>query len=220
MNFHYIDIENWSRKEWFEHYLNEVRCTYSITVNIDITRLQIARKEQKIKLYPVLIYLLSVVVNKYEEFRIDYDEYTEQGRLGYWDTVHPVYTVFHKDSGTFSSLWTEHDNCFSVFYDRYQKDIAKYGSVERFSPKENVPKNIFSVSIIPWTTFTGFNLNVYTDGSYLRPIFTFGKYFEQDGATLLPLSVQVHHAVCDGFHVSRFIDEFQKLVNDDTLWRD
>jgi chloramphenicol O-acetyltransferase type A len=177
MSFNYIDIENWSRKEWFEHYLNEVRCTYSITINIDITRLQIVRKEEKIKLYPVLIYLLSVVVNKYEEFRIDYDEYTEQGRLGYWDSVHPVYTVFHKDSGTFSSLWTEHDNCFSVFYDRYQKDIAKYGSVERFSPKENVPKNIFSVSSIPWTTFTGFNLNVYTDGSYLRPIFTFGKYF-------------------------------------------
>lgn len=83
-----------------------------------------------------------------------------------------------------------------------------------------MPKNIFSVSSIPWTTFTGFNLNVYTDGSYLRPIFTFGKCFEQDGKTLLPLSVQVHHAVCDGFHVSRFIDDFQKLVNDDTLRRD
>jgi len=125
---------------------------------------------------------------------------------------------FIKIAGLFPAFGQ--NNCFSVFYDRYQKDIAKYGSVERFSLKENVPKNIFSVSIIPWTTFTGFNLNVYTDGSYLRPIFTFGKYFGQDGATLLPLSVQVHHAVCDGFHVSRFIDDFQKLVNDDTLRRD
>lgn len=65
-----------------------------------------------------------------------------------------------------------------------------------------------------------YGINCINISSYLRPIFTFGKYFEQDGKTLLPLSVQVHHAVCDGFHASRFIDEFQKLVNDDTLWRD
>jgi chloramphenicol O-acetyltransferase type A len=61
MSFNYIDIENWSRKEWFEHYLNEVRCTFSITANIDITRLQIVRKEEKIKLYPVLIYLIQLL---------------------------------------------------------------------------------------------------------------------------------------------------------------
>ncbi len=72
---------------------------------------------------------------------------------------------------------------------------------------------------IPWTTFTGFNLNVYGDGTYLRPIFTFGKYFEQEGKTFIPLSVQIHHAVCDAFHVSRLIDEFQDLVNKENYYK-
>ena len=30
---------------------------------------------------------------------------------------------------------------------------------------------------------------------------------------LMPLAIQVHHAVCDGFHVCRFLDELQDLLN-------
>lgn len=210
MIFKYIDMEKWNRREWFEHYLNEVKCTYSMTVNIDITKLQVIRKIQNIKLYPILIFFLSDVVNKYEEFRMDFDEH---GKLGYWNIVHPLYTIFNKENETFSGIWSEYEKSFLTFYNHYQRDVIQYMKIGGFSPKKNIPANHFSVSSIPWTSFTGFNLNVYGDGTYLKPIFTFGRYFEQEGKTLLPLSVQVHHAVCDGFHVSRLIEEFQDLVN-------
>ncbi|SEL39884.1 Chloramphenicol acetyltransferase [Paenibacillus sp. OK003] len=39
MIFNRIDVENWSRKPYFEHYINNLRCTYSMTANIEITRL-------------------------------------------------------------------------------------------------------------------------------------------------------------------------------------
>lgn len=210
MGFNLIDMEKWKRKEWFEHYLNEVRCTYSMTVNIDITNLQVIRKTHNVKLYPILIFFLSEVVNKFEEFRMDFDDY---GKLGYWDIVHPSYTIFNQESETFSSIWTEYEVNFLKFYNLYQRDVKQYMQVGGFAPKNNTPPNHFSISSIPWTSFTGFNLNIYGNGTYLRPIFTFGKHFEQEGKVLLPLSVQVHHAVCDGFHVSRLIEEFQDLVN-------
>ena len=34
MAFNLIDIENWERREFYEHFINEVICTYSITVNL------------------------------------------------------------------------------------------------------------------------------------------------------------------------------------------
>ncbi|MBD1378652.1 CatA-like O-acetyltransferase [Metabacillus arenae] len=37
MKFHLIDIDKWKRKPYFEHYLNQVTCTFSITATIDIT---------------------------------------------------------------------------------------------------------------------------------------------------------------------------------------
>ena len=45
------------------------------------------------------------------------------------------------------------------------------------------------------------------------PIFTMGKYFERDGRRMLPLSIQVHHAVCDGYHVGVFVDKLQDKIN-------
>ncbi len=87
-----------------------------------------------------------------------------------------------------------------------------------FEPKLNESANTFPISCIPWVSFTGFNLNIQDDGTYLTPIFTFGKYFEQNNKTFIPISIQVHHAVCDGYHTSRFINEVQELASDFQTW--
>ena len=67
--------------------------------------------------------------------------------------------------------------------------------------------------MIPWLTFEGFNLNLQRGYDYLTPIFTIGKYYQEDGLIKIPLAMQVHHAVCDGFHICRFINELQELIN-------
>jgi chloramphenicol O-acetyltransferase type A len=89
-----------------------------------------------------------------------------------------------------------------------------FGNNYGMDAKTNTPANIFPISSLPWATFTGFNLSIFIDGSYLLPIFTYGKYFQQDGKYLIPLSIQVQHAVCDGFHVSELISEIQQICND------
>lgn len=88
----------------------------------------------------------------------------------------------------------------------------------RFTPKLNEPTNTFPISSIPWVSSTGFNLNIYNDGTYLVPIFTIGKYFKQDNKILIPMSIQVHHAVCDGCYTSRFINEVQELALNCQTW--
>ena len=69
--------------------------------------------------------------------------------------------------------------------------------------------------MIPWQSFEGFNLNLPKGGDYLLPIFTMGRFHEENGRILLPFAAQVHHAVCDGFHLCRFINELSELVNSD-----
>ena len=34
MAFHKIDLETWPRREYYEHYIHQVVCTYSITVRL------------------------------------------------------------------------------------------------------------------------------------------------------------------------------------------
>jgi len=205
--FKLIDTSSWKRKPYFDHYFNQIRCTYSITVNIDITNVLSFKDRNKVKLYPLLIYVISKAVNKYEEFRTAIND---RGEIGVWETLSPCYTVFHKDSESFSNIWTEWNDDLNLFLSNFEQDSKRFGQIDSIDAKPNTPANVFPISSLPWTTFTGFNLNIFADGTYLLPIFTYGKYFKDGNRYLIPLSIQVHHAVCDGFHVSRLINEIQQ----------
>ncbi|WP_308698632.1 type A chloramphenicol O-acetyltransferase [uncultured Thomasclavelia sp.] len=206
MAFKIIDRENWSRKEYFEHYFSNVPCTYSMTTKLDITKII----ESKKKLYPAMLYYLTTIVNRHVEFRIAFNKDNE---LGVYDEMLPCYTIFHKDTETFSNLWTVYCKDYEEFYKMYENDLRQYGNQKGMFGEPDVPDNCFTVSMIPWVSFEGFNLNLQKGYDYLLPIFTMGKYYEENGRILLPLAIQVHHAVCDGFHLCRFINELQELIN-------
>lgn len=209
-----FDLTTWNRKEHFHHYLNTVSCRYGMTVNLDITLLRAALKKRNYKLYPAVIHLLSHCVNQHKEFRMILDQ---DDQLYYFDLLNPSYTIFHADDETFSSTWTQYDPSFPAFYQNYLDDMQQYGNNHGMlarSPREDC----FDISCLPWATFTEFHLDLPDARRFLLPIFTFGKYFEQEGKILLPLSVQVHHAVCDGFHLCRFVNEFQQLADQCEAW--
>lgn len=208
--FEKIDIDSWQRKPYFDLYFNQMKCTYSVTVNMDITGVIRFKEAEGVKLYPLLISALARSVNNHKEFRTAMDSC---GNIGIWDVLHPCYTIFHKETETFSNIWTEWNGNFETFLKSWSNDIERFGNCFSLHAKLETPENAFPVSSIPWTTFTGFNLNITSDGKYLLPIFTFGRYFEVDGKILIPLSIQVHHAVCDGFHVSRLIKEIQQTFD-------
>ena len=207
MDFIPVNLETYGRKEQYEHYSNAVPCTYSMTVNADITGLKEKADKSGFKFYPALIYVITKAVNGREEFRTC----RKNGVLGYYRALHPAYTVFHRDSETFSSLWTEYREDFYTFCENVERDMEKF-SGKGFMPQGNMPENILNISSIPWKTFTGFNLNLPLGHEFYLPIITAGKYFSDGGKTFIPLSVQVNHAVCDGFHLCRLIDDIEQGV--------
>ena len=102
------------------------------------------------------------------------------------------------------------DSDIRVFY---VTDVSEYSKSTRYAPKEGTPENSFNISMVPWLEFTAVNINVFDDGKFLLPIFTMGKCFERDGRRLLPLAIQAHHAVCDGYHVGLFVEKLQNEIN-------
>ena len=209
MIFNKVDLQTWNRKESYSHYLKDIPCTYSMTVNVDITKLVKIIKENKLNFFPTVLYGISHTVNNHIEFRMDLDE---QKNVGYYSESNPCYSVFHEETETITNVWTKYNADFNIFMQNYKSDMLEYQDNCKISkPLSN--KNCFSVSCIPWTSFTGFNLNLQKGYDYLLPIFTIGKYFDENEKTLLPLSIQVHHAVCDGFHLSRFVKELQAWMD-------
>ena len=91
--------------------------------------------------------------------------------------------------------------------------MAEYGGRPGMHPKADVPANTFPVSMLPWAGFSAFHLHLQEGYRYLAPIFTMGRFHGENGRILLPLAVQAHHGVCDGFHLCRMANELQALLN-------
>ena len=213
MFFKEIDIENWRRKEYYKHFSRNVPCTVSLTTKIDITNI----KRLNLKVYPALIFALTKTVNELEEFRINKNS---NGVLGVYETLYPCYAYLKEGNDLFTNLWSNSIKSYSEFYESYIFDTTKYGDSIKMVGKENIPENSFPISMIPWNNFDGFNLNLKNGYDYYLPIFTFGKFILEDKKCLIPLAIQVHHAVCDGFHLCRFIDRVQEIINDEKTFLD
>ena len=205
MTFTKINRETWPRKEYFDHYFDQVPCTYSAVFKLDITKLRRSGK----KLYPAILHHISTVVNRHREFRMA----CREGEVGFYDLVHPCYTIFHKETETFSSLWTAYTPDCEAFCAAYERDLKRWGDQPGLQSRPDTPENTFPVSMLPWASFEGFHLNLQKGYDYLPPIFTMGRFYEENGKVLMPLAVQVHHAVCDGFHLCRLVNELQDCLN-------
>lgn len=93
MIFHKIDTQTWNRSDSYLHYLHAVPCTYSMTLNLDITAFLVQTKTKEYKFFPALLYAISHTVNKHKEFRMDLDA---ENNVGYYEISNPCFTLKRK----------------------------------------------------------------------------------------------------------------------------
>ncbi|WP_062180676.1 CatA-like O-acetyltransferase [Dysgonomonas macrotermitis] len=213
--FEPIDLDKWERRKYFDYFYHKIKTKYNLTKNIDITRLIEVKEEKGIKIYPTLLYLITRAVNRNKEFRISFNS---EGVLGIWNYVNPAYTIFHDDDKTFSDVWSEYSENFAVFYANILTDMETYKDVKEIKARPDQPANFCLISSLPWLSFDGFGQDTFTESSLLFPFIRFGKYFEQDGRILLPLAVFINHAVADGYHTCKLINDIQYLSDHAEEW--
>lgn len=209
MNYQIINQETWHRKEHFEAFMAQ-GTRFSLTTKLDVTNFYEAIKKREAKFYPAFIHQVTQVVNEFDCFKV---AITEEGQLILWDNLEPNYTISSKVSDNFISVWTKWDVDVEIFQKAYLETVKAYENSKKMAPQLDFPANIVPISMIPWTSFDGFNLSIKHNDNFLGPIITGGKMIEEKEQRLLPVAVQVHHATCDGFHVSRFLTRLQEVLD-------
>ena len=208
MNYTKIDVENWERRDLFKLYTTELKIVMNMTVDVDITRIISETKKHGLRFYPTMMWIVARLMNSRDEYKY---HLTKEGELIKWDYISPSYTDFNKETEKFNKFVTEYSPDFKTFYDRAVSDMAKHKNEVGFIPDQ--PKNTFDVTCLPWVSYKGFDLHIYGDGKSLFPIVMWGKYREEDGKILLPVTVMFHHAVFDGFTLCRFFEELGAAIN-------
>lgn len=207
MQFTAIDLNEWPRAQIFHYFAKMAPTGYSVTVNLDITRLRAILHDSGFKFFPAYLWLVTKNLNAQTEFKTA----QKDGVLGYYDTLTPLYATFHEDDHTFSLMWTAYNPDFRRFHEAYLLNQQRYGGCHGILSQPGIPpENAYTVSSVPWVEFTHFAVHSYENKPYYFPSVEAGKFFDQAGRTLMPISLTCHHAATDGYHISLFLTALQE----------
>lgn len=208
MNVQSVDLNTWERGKLFQFYIQRMRVVMSLTVDVDVTPLVNYAKQNGLRFYPCMIWVVSKVVNSHDNFKYSWDP---EGNLIRWESISPSYAVFDKNDEQCTKLVTPFCENLLEFHARFVRDQEKYKDVRGIV--DHQPPNFFDVSCLPWVHYRHFDVHVFDEGTFLAPVVTWGKYELQQGRLKMPLTMNIHHAVADGFHLSRFFTEVQEQID-------
>ena len=79
---------------------------------------------------------------------------------------------------------------------------------------EHYPEaNLIRYSVLPWFDFTSISHARDFSHEDSAPRITLGKITDADGRCTMPVSIHVHNALADGFHVAQFVDNLQHFLD-------
>ena len=204
---HEIELATWKRREHFEVFKDFDEPLFGITVKVECSKAYRKAKKSRYPFSLFYLYLSLKTVNEIEEFRYR----IEDDKVFCYDRVDAGPTIFRDDE------------TFGFGYLKYDKDIAEFMTqakieVERVKAERGLKfpasgENMIHYSTLPWADFTAVNHARRLDSGRSIPKITFGKITREGSKMWMPVDIHANHAVMDGFHVGKFIERFQELLN-------
>ena len=199
-NYRTVNKETYYRKGVYRHFTEDCKCSTSMTARVDVTELVKHSKEKGTKFYVNFLYILSRVLNSRDDYRMGYLWKTDE--LICYDVIHPMQYIFHEDTETCTPVYTVYDPDYETFYRAAVADIEKAKQTREYGlDAENHP-NWFDASFISWLSYDSLNIELPDGYLYFLPIINWGKYREEDGRLMMPVTVRMNHAIADGYLVA------------------
>nr|WP_321023833.1 CatA-like O-acetyltransferase, family 3 [Clostridium neonatale] len=211
MNYKVVDMEKYYRRGVYRHFTEDCKCSTSITSKIDVSKLIEYSKKTNTKFYINFLYILAKVLNSREDYRMQY-LYDKQ-QLIVFDKINPANYIFHEDTETCTVVYTEYFEEYEKFYNSCVAEIGKAKKTREYGlDPENHP-NYFDASYISWLSYESLNIELPDGYLYFLPIINWGKYREENGKFLMPVSVRLNHAVADGYLNAKVFMLLEKEIN-------
>lgn len=213
MQDRYIPLDAWPRRAALAHFRGMAQPAFSVTVPVDVTGLRDRAARHGATPWLAYHHAALEAANAVDGMR---QSMTADGSgVREFGTVHASTTVL-RDDGSFGFLTLPRDASLAAFAARARPGIARVreASGDLFAadePGEVREETLVHMTALPWLAFTAFThaRGVGDD----RPKIAFGRFREEGGRLLMPVAVDVHHALCDGVHVGRFFEHFQASLD-------
>ena len=204
----YIDLDKWARKEHYDFFIQFKEPYFSMTANVECTDAYRFAKERKINFYFMYLYISLEVMNRIEEFRLR----IEGDEVVCFNRINGGSTVLRDDKTVgFTHLLYEKD--FKTFYRLAEEETIRVKKQTGLVVPD-MGEGVVYYTSMPWVSFTALKHAVNDPGELSMPRVVFGKYFEDRGKLLMPVALDVHHALMDGYHAGVFYNQFEAALQD------
>ncbi len=204
-----LNLDTWNRNEHFHFFKDYDNPFYNICTEVDVTVLYNLCKEKGFSFFFASLFASTKAANLTEEFRYR----IKDGKVIVYDLIHPGSTFLNEDN-TFRFVYFNFNYSFQKFNAEAEKIIKNISTGKNKTMLVHEEQdNLIHYSVIPWISFSSIShaRNFKTNDSI--PKIVFGKHSAKSGRLVMPVSVEVHHALVDGFHVANYLNKFQEILN-------
>ncbi len=206
----YVDLGDWQRRAQFDLFRTYDHPHFNLCTHLDATALRTyVRSRSNTSLSLAYLWIVLREVNALEPFR-----YRLRGdRVLIHEQIDAGSTLLLDDT-SFTFTYFGYHATFSAFQQEAQATIARVRAGETdFSPR-NDRDDLIHCTVVPWVAFTSLAHPRRHNRDDSVPKIAFGKIHEAEGQWRLPISVEVHHALMDGWHVGQFLTRVQAALDE------
>ena len=204
-----FDVENWNRIAQHNFFKTYEDPFFNITANLEVSNLYNYCKQHHLSFSLACLYVALKSANEITEFKLRF----KNDKVYVFETVNIGSTVFNDDL-TFSFCDFKFLPTMSEFDVNGKMVLENHKNGIVFNAQED-QLGIIHCSTIPWVSFSGFkHARNGNEGLQGIPKVVFGKIFTENEIKKIPFSVEVHHALMDGYHVGLLYEKMQKFINE------
>lgn len=201
MDYKIVDMDKYYRRGVFRHFSEDCKCSISMTSRLDVTELVAWSRQTESKFYINFLYVLAKALNSREDYRMSYLWQTEQVIV--YDKINPIQYIFHEDTETCTPVYTEYQPEYAAFYATCSADIVQAKASREYGLDMEHHPNWFDASYISWLSYDAMHVELPDGYLYFLPIVNWGRYRNENGRLMMPVTVRLNHAAADGYLLAR-----------------
>src|SRR5438132_2842193 len=206
---HYLDVANWSRRELFEFFIGYSNPYFNVCTSVDVTKLiALVRGRPGVKISLAIHYFALRIANEIEPFRYR----LKDEKVFVYDVINGGTTVLLPNE-SFAYAYFDYEHDFEAFIMGMGEaiDEIRTGSGKL---KPTMRDDVIYHTTLPWISFTSFAHARNRSRGDSVPMIVFGKFARVNEWMMMPISLEVHHALMDGLHVGRYLSRLEEALAD------
>ena len=202
----YLDLDGWKHREHYEFFRGFATPFFSICADVDVTAMsQRSREPGGPSLFMSTVFALLHAANAVEAMRLR----VRGQRVLRHHRVNVSTTVLREDE-TFGLALLPYADDFATFTADAERKITEVKN-GRGLKDPVVDDDVVYHSTLPWLRFTAFSNALAGHDSIPRVVF--GKWVPSGDRIVMPVAVEVHHAVVHGLDVARLYEQLQARLS-------